>query len=123
MLSLVFNEFMLSNTKDLIEKDYQELIKIIQTDRLEIINKKDTAFNDMLEYYTIWAHQIKTPIAAMRLLLQSEQSNANSELLEQLFKVEQYVEMVLQYLRVESISSDLVIKRYPLDDIIKQAVR
>ncbi len=67
---------MLSNTKDLIEKDYQELIKIIQTDRLEIINKKDTAFNDMLEYYTIWAHQIKTPIAAMRLLLQSEQSKA-----------------------------------------------
>ncbi|MGB4496697.1 MAG: ATP-binding protein, partial [Bacillota bacterium] len=72
---------------------------------------------------TTWAHQIKTPIAAMRLLLQSEQSETNSELLEQLFKVEQYVEMVLQYLRLENISSDLVLKEHSLDTIVKQAVR
>jgi len=47
----------------------------------------------------------------MRLLLQSEQSDTNGELLEQLFKVEQYVEMVLQYLRLENMSSDLVFKK------------
>ncbi|MFY9434296.1 MAG: ATP-binding protein, partial [Bacillota bacterium] len=64
-----------------------------------------------------------TPIAAMRLLLQSEQSETNSELLEQLFKVEQYVEMALQYLRLENISSDLVLKEHSLDTIVKQAVR
>lgn len=109
--------------KDLIEKDYQELIKLIDKDRVEIINEKDKAFNHMVEFYAIWAHQIKTPIAAMRLLLQSEQSYTNSELLQQLFKVEQYVEMVLQYLRLENISSDLVFRRQSLDHIVKQAIR
>jgi len=109
--------------KDLLEKDYQELIKAIDKDRTEIISAKDKAFTEMMDYYTIWAHQIKTPIAAMRLLLQTEQSDMNNELLDQLFKVEQYVEMVLQYLRTESLSIDLMFKRYPLDNIVKQAVR
>ena len=61
-------------SKDLIEEDYQKLIKIIHKNRTELINEKEKAFTDMVDYYTIWAHQIKTPIAAMRLLLQSEQS-------------------------------------------------
>lgn len=121
--SITVSDIIFPLSKDLIEKDYQELITIIDINRTEIINEKDKAFTDMVDYYTIWAHQIKTPIAAMRLLLQSEQTDTNSELLEQLFKVEQYVEMVLQYLRMESMSSDLMFKRYSLDDIIKQAVR
>lgn len=111
------------NTHDLIEKDYQEIIKAIDANRSEIINSKDLAYSNMIEYYTIWVHQIKTPISAMRLLLQSEPSALNCELEEQLFKIEQYVEMVLQYLRMENMSGDLMLKRYSLDDIIKQAVR
>ena len=109
--------------KDLIEADYQNLIKMVEQSRTELIDQKEKAFADMVDYYTIWAHQIKTPIAAMRLLLQSEQSDTNNELLEQLFKVEQYVGMVLQYLRLENMSSDLVIKRHSLDDIVKQGIR
>lgn len=121
--SITISDAMLPVSKDLIERDYQELIKIIRANRTEIINEKDKAFTDMMDYYTIWAHQVKTPIAAMRLLLQSEQSDTNSELLDQLFKLEQYVEMVLQYLRMENMSGDLMFKRYSLDDIVKQAVR
>ena len=121
--SIVISDFTLPGSYDLIEKDYQELIKIIDEDRRNIINQKDKALTDMVDYYTIWAHQIKTPIAAMRLILQSEQSDSNNELLEQLFRIEQYVEMVLQYLRLENINSDFVFKRYSLDDIMKQAVR
>jgi signal transduction histidine kinase len=121
--SIAISDYMFPSAKDLIEKDYQELTKIIETRRTEIIYEKDKAYRDMLDYYTVWAHQIKTPIAAMRLLLQSQQSEANSELLDQLFKVEQYVEMVLQYLRMENMSSDLLFRRCSLDDIVKQAVR
>jgi signal transduction histidine kinase len=121
--SITVSDYMFPTAKNLIEDDYQDLIKMIDHDRTEIINQKEKAFADMVDYYTIWAHQIKTPIAAMRLLLQSEQSDTNSELLEQLFKVEQYVEMVLQYLRLENMSSDLMFKRYSLDDIVKQAIR
>ena len=121
--SITISDFLLPVPKDAIEEDYQTLIKIIDKKRIEYINEKDIAFTDMLDYYTIWVHQIKTPIAAMRLLLQSEEFGKNSELLDQLFKAEQYVEMVLQYLRLENISGDLMFKRYELDDIVKQAVR
>lgn len=121
--SIALADYMFPRTMSLIEKDYHELIKEIDKSRLEIINEKNKSYSDMVDYYTIWAHQIKTPIAAMRLILQSEKSEINDELLEQLFKTEQYVEMVLQYLRLESLNSDLLLKKYSLDNIVKQAVR
>ena len=78
---------------------------------------------EMVDYYTAWVHQIKTPIAAMRLLLQDADTDEQRALLEQVQSVEQYVEMVLGYLRLESPSSDYVIRNYLLDDIVRQAVR
>src|SRR5699024_9404616 len=78
---------------------------------------------DLVNYFTLWVHQIKTPIAAMDLLLQSEKNKENTQLSMELFKIEEYVEMVLQYLRLGSTSSDLVLKRHDLDDIVRQAVR
>lgn len=59
----------------------------------------------------------------MRLLLQTGDSPENDELEEQLFKIEQYVEMVLQYIRSDSISSDLEIKSYDLGGIVRAAVK
>lgn len=121
--NIVLSDYMLPSTVNLIENDYQELIKEIDKGRIEVINEKNKTYSDMIDYYTIWAHQIKTPIAAMSIILQSEKSEVNNELLEQLFKIEQYVEMVLQYLRLEDMNSDLLIKSYSLDSIIKQAIR
>lgn len=120
---LMIDEDWFPKPKDLIEGDYQRIIQKINRDREEAINKKDRAFADMLDYYTIWGHQIKTPIAAMRLILQSDTPDKNDELMDQLFKVEQYVEMVLQYLRMENMSADLMFKQYSLDEMVKQGVR
>ena len=108
---------------DQIEQDYQALIKIINQSRAAIIHEKDTTYHDLVDYYTVWVHQIKTPIAAMRLLLQSEPVEAHAELLDQLFRIEQYVDMVLQYLRMESLNADLLISRYDLDEIVRPAIR
>jgi hypothetical protein len=121
--NIILNNFRFPDSNDLIISKYQEIIDAIANDRLNIINENERALSDMMDYYTIWAHQIKTPIAAMRLILQSENSSTNNELLEQLFKIEQYVEMVLHYLKTESLNSDMHIKTYSLDSIVKQAVR
>ena len=77
----------------------------------------------MIDYYTLWAHQIKTPISAMRLTLQSEDSDTARRLSSDLRRVEQYVEMVMVYLRLDSESTDFVIRTYDLDGIIRAAVR
>jgi signal transduction histidine kinase len=113
----------LPQTSNLWERDYQELLNALYIDKLQIVFNTDAASSEMTDYYTLWAHQIKTPIAAMRLLLQSEESDKSSELSMELFKIEQYVEMVLQYLRLDCSSSDYILKKYDLDDLIKQAVR
>ena len=121
--SILLTDIQFPETENFIEQDYQGLLRIVRDDRIRIINEKDATYTDMKDYYTLWAHQIKTPIAAMRLVLQSEKNETNSELLEQLFRIEQYVELVLQYLRMESMSSDLLFQRYSLDGCIKQAIR
>ena len=79
-------------------------------------------YRDMLDYYTLWAHQIKTPIAAAELLVQSAGAESGP-LAAELLKIEQYVEMVLSYLRLGSQTTDYVLRRCALDDIIRGAVR
>lgn len=78
---------------------------------------------EMLDYYTMWVHQIKTPLSAMRLILQSEPTEAGQALTQELFKVERYVEMVLGFLRLETMSSDLRLERCAICDVVKKAVR
>ncbi|MGN0294515.1 MAG: sensor histidine kinase [Lachnospiraceae bacterium] len=106
-----------------LDTDYQNIIKELFRDRQEIMNEKNEAFSEMMEYYTLWVHQIKTPIAALRLQLQEQDSAENRQMLEEVQRIEQYVEMVLTYLRLDSDSTDYVIRQYDLDDIIRQALR
>lgn len=106
-----------------LEAQYQALVRALDADRRAQLTRSQQGYQELVEYYTVWAHQIKTPIAAMRLLLQDADTDEQRALLEQLQSVEQYVEMVLGYLRLESPSSDYVIRNYLLDDIVRQAVR
>lgn len=98
----------------IIEKLYEELEKLTQKNR-----QKNT---DMDDYYSMWVHQIKTPIAAMNFLLDNEE--VDQKILQQeLFKIERYVEMVLTYIRLDSISSDYVITKINLDEVVKDSVK
>ena len=95
----------LPDTNDAIEEDYKNLVRafadIYRTERKANEKKTESA----MEYMTLWTHQIKTPITAMQLLLQEPDETMISdrkrrELLDQLFEIEQYVDMALQYKRI-----------------------
>ena len=80
--------------------------------------------NDLMDYYTLWAHQIKTPIAASSLLVgEIEDKKVKNQLEQELFKIESYVNIVLQYLRLESFHEDLVLKKENLEDLVKEIVK
>ncbi len=113
----------LPKARDRVEKDYEQIIIKLFEDRRELENAMLRKESDMTEYYTMWVHQIKTPIAAMRLLLQGMDTAEGRELSEELQRIEQYVEMVLCYLRLDSDSTDYLIRRCDLDEIVRQAVR
>jgi len=84
--------------------DYQQLVRTLCRQQEELKTAMNEKYFDMIEYYTLWAHQIKTPIAAMRLNLQNEDSDFSRQLSEDLQRIEQYVEMVLAFLRLDSAS-------------------
>lgn len=113
----------LPSPKTLMEEDYTNLILTLNKEYKTYISKSDIAKSDMIDYYTMWVHQIKTPISALKLLIQTSESEISSDLSSELFKIEQYVEMVLSYIRLGSNKNDFVLKEYDLDNIIRQAIR
>lgn len=105
------------------DEDYQQIIRLISDEHNAYCSEMNRSYSDMVDYYTVWVHQIKTPIASMRLHLQNEDTALSRKLSADLFRVEQYVEMVLTFLRLNSDSTDYVIKEHDLDSIIKQTVK
>ena len=113
----------LPEPRTLQEEDAQLLIRTLCREQRETVSRMNARYADMMDYYTVWAHQIKTPIAAMALQLNQEDSALGRGLRAELMRVEQYVEMVLAYLRLDSESTDYVIREYDLDGIVRQAVK
>lgn len=113
----------LPDLKTIDDEDYQAVIGALRSEVNALETNAGEQYRNMVEYYTLWAHQIKTPIASMRLHLQGEDTAFSRQLQSDLFRIEQYVEMVLAFLRLDSCSSDYVFREQPIDPIIRQAVR
>ncbi len=105
------------------EQDYQKIIRLMSEEHNRYRTYTSCQYSEMVDYYTVWVHQIKTPIASMRLQLQNEDSAFARKLYGDLRRIEQYVEMVLTFLRLNSEHTDYVFREYDLDSIIKQAVK
>ena len=106
-----------------LEEDYQRLLVSLFRAKAAQSAESSSRFQNMTDYYTLWAHQIKTPIAAMDLILQTQELPESGSLKQSLFQIQQYVEMVLCYLRLDSETTDFVIRACPLDPIIRTALR
>ena len=106
-----------------VEADYQRLLSLMAEAHRRMDTQQQRRYQDMMDYYTTWAHQIKTPIAAMQLHLQQEDTPLSRTLRSELMRVEQYADMVLAYLRLDADSTDYVIREYDVDAIVRQAVR
>ncbi len=108
-----------------LEGAYEGLIEAMEELRKRKQSLEEEAQTARGDYYLMWAHQIKTPIAAMKLLLGGETIGSRERFLlkEELFKTEQYVEMVLHYQRLESMGQDLVLQECDLYTLLKQAVK
>lgn len=105
------------------DRDYQQIISRLCEEQKQLETQMNLRYSDMIDYYTVWAHQIKTPIASMRLNLQNQDSEFARRILEDLARIERYVEMVMGYLRLDSDFTDYVIREYDLDEIVKQTVK
>ena len=96
----------------------------VKQENAQLEQQQQKNYNELLDYYTLWAHQIKTPIAASQLLIgQLEESTTKTLLTQELFKIQQYAEFVLHYLRMETFHQDLVLQKASLLEIIQTVVK
>ena len=122
-LTAALTEDMLPEADTAEDEDYRRIIALLREARLAREAEAQGKAADMAEYYTLWAHQIKTPLAAMRLTLQNEDSPLSRRLKAELGRVDRYVEMVLAYLRLDAAATDYVLRECDLDPILRSAVK
>ena len=103
------------------------LAEKLEAREMELYQQRSDAerkLTDLLDYYTLWVHQIKTPIAASQLLVAEVDDRQLKQQLEQeIFKIDSYTNLVLQYLRLESFHDDLVLKQVQIEDLVKEIIR
>lgn len=103
------------------EKIYQEMIQQLQKKAFQLSKENQQKYNDMIDYYTKWVHQIKTPIAGLKLIIQNDYPD--EKMLVELLKIEQYVNMALQYVRLDHIHHDLSFQKVSLDELVSQEIK
>ena len=132
----------LPEATDDVEILYHRLLENQSIARSESESSAAVRQSRMRDYYSMWVHQIKTPISAMKLLLEAEreelgrlmcdeeQQAAFKELSDnldsfedELFRIEEYVSMVLQYQRVSSTENDFVLEKVSLDGVIRDTIK
>lgn len=104
------------------EADLLEIIASLRREIADLRAEAEGRFRDTVDYYTVWAHQIKTPITSMRLTLEREDTPETRKLTGDLRQIQRYVDMVMAYLRLDSEQSDYVFREYELDTILRECV-
>ena len=106
----------------LMGEDYHKILVAMKEYHDEYVISSENKMHDLEDYFTMWVHQAKLPIAAMKLLLEDEKLR-RSEIKLQLLRMDQYTDMVLAYLRLHSTHTDFLFKELELDDLIRQSIR
>lgn len=78
---------------------------------------------DYKEYIELWVHEIKTPIATCKLLIENNENEVTESIGDEVSKVENYIEQVLFYARSNAVEKDYLIKKVNLKDPINSVIR
>ena len=113
----------LPEPETLTDADYCEIVDTLSRELDRATVASDRRYGELADYFTLWTHEIKTPISAMELIIQQNPTENWTELGNELARVEQCVDTALSYMRLESDYTDFILRSYSLDSIIKQALR
>ena len=78
---------------------------------------------ELKDYFTLWVHQIKTPITATKMILESNMEDKEARIRPQIIYIEQYTDMAINYLKLMNTDTDMDIGVVSLDDIIKSVLK
>ncbi|MDU5106256.1 sensor histidine kinase [Clostridium sp.] len=75
------------------------------------------------EYIELWVHEIKTPIASSKLIIENNKSELTKSIEEEITKVENYIEQALFYARSNALEKDYIIKEMDLRFIVNKVIK
>jgi len=107
-----------------IEKEYVRLLNREYDYKKNVTEKDQIRYEETVDYFTIWAHQIKTPISAISLVAENIQDDETRvDIKNAVTDISDYVDMVLNYMRLDSETNDLVFDKVDLDSVIKALLK
>lgn len=118
----LLNKSLYEEVDCLFDEDYQKIINELEDKIRQLETDKYKVMKEMSDYYSLWIHQIKTPISAMQLTLENEDSQLSRKLMLELLHIEQYVDMLLTYQKLSD-GSDYVFEEIDMDVMIKDTIR
>ncbi len=109
------------------QKLYNHLLKNLHEEQNIKTEKLLQEKRDNGDYITSWVHQIKTPIAVSRLIMENSSKNPMTEALnsleDELDKIDDYVEQALYHSRIDSFSKDYFITEINGERIVKDLIK
>ena len=100
-----------------------EVIREAGRSMQENVKRYRIAENEYKDYIEMWVHEIKTPLAAAKLIADNNPSEASSSISEEIDHVQRFVEQALFYARSANVENDYIIKEFSLAPIVHNVVR
>ncbi|MGG3195471.1 sensor histidine kinase [Priestia aryabhattai] len=92
----------------------------VMNDRIFSLKNSQQEYHDYIE---LWVHEIKTPITALKLILENHRTPEKIHIQTEVSKIEGYVEQALYYARSSTLNQDYKIETFPLDSVVNEAVK
>lgn len=102
---------------------FHEVLRIISKNMHEHVNEYKQLERDYREYIETWVHEIKTPIASAKLILENTNNDASQKVDFELRKVEMFINQVLYYARSQEVSQDYLVQEFSLRDLVYRVIR
>ena len=109
---------MLNDPTFLEAKILTESLYEIDKSMIEKINEYKTQTQDFKEYVELWIHEVKLPVSSLILMVHNSKTTQNKKLLEQLSRLDNYLDQILYYVRSENAEKDYLITNVNLAKVI-----
>lgn len=107
----------------LLGEEINDVLRELSKSMHENVKHYRTEQEEYREYIEMWIHEIKTPIASSRLVIENNYNDVTRKIDYQIDRIDNFIEQVLYYTRSDEVSKDYIIKELELDSIVKKVVK
>ncbi|MEG0857601.1 MAG: sensor histidine kinase [Terrisporobacter sp.] len=113
----------IGESNSMIGEEINEILKELSRDMHENVKYYRNMQEEYREYIEMWVHEIKTPIASSKLLIENNNNEITRKIDTQINKIENFVEQVLYYSRSDEVGRDYIIKKIDLSQVVKTVIK